>query len=312
MRRKIKFSSTLIIIIFLISITTIAWGGSEKKARRMYNQALIFLDEVEVLKAEKLLKNIVSEHMDTSVATEAIKTLQMMESFRIIEEYFNTSAHADLRNLMTAMNLYYKEHKRYAASINELEKYGFYIYDKDTTVTIVFANNKNYIGKAFHKRGDKTYLVKGPGKIQEIEKSRNGASDDKGNKRLYIKRDPVDLKGFFVDSKKSGKLFVVKGLITNKYLDIRNFISIRSNILDSEGKVVKSKTVYAGNPISNEELPSLSVKEIGNRLRNKDGKNKMNVNILPLSTIPFMIVFSDLPEDISEFTVKAISSSSAR
>ncbi|GAI35152.1 unnamed protein product, partial [marine sediment metagenome] len=224
MRRKIKFSSTLIIIIFLISITTIAWGGSEKKARRMYNQALIFLDEVEVLKAEKLLKNIVSEHMDTSVATEAIKTLQMMESFRIIEEYFNTSAHADLRNLMTAMNLYYKEHKRYAASINELEKYGFYIYDKDTTVTIVFANNKNYIGKAFHKRGDKTYLVKGPGKIQEIEKSRNGASDDKGNKRLYIKRDPVDLKGFFVDSKKSGKLFVVKGLITNKYLDIRNFI----------------------------------------------------------------------------------------
>lgn len=135
---------------------------------------------------------------------------------------------------------------------------------------------------------------------------------DMGNKRLSINRDPADLKGSFVDSEKAGKLFVVKGSITNNYPDKRSFIRVRSNILDSKGKVVKSKIAYAGNPISDKELLSLSMVEIDNRLMNKFGKDKINTNILPNSSIPFMIIFSDLPEDISEFTVESISSFSAK
>ena len=130
---------------------------------------------------------------------------------------------------------------------------------------------------------------------------------DMGNKRLSFK----DLSGSFVDSEKAGKLFVVKGLVINKYPDKRSFIRIRSNILGSKGTVVKSKIVYAGNPISDKELLSLSMEEIANRLRDKLGKNKMNTNILPDSSVHFMIVFSNLPKDVSEFEVEAISSSPA-
>ncbi len=131
---------------------------------------------------------------------------------------------------------------------------------------------------------------------------------DMGNKRLSINRDPADLKGYFIDSEKAGKLFVVKGSITNNYPDKRSFIRVRSNILDSKGKVVKSKIAYAGNTVSDKELLSLSMVEINNRLMNKFGKDKVNTNILPNSSIPFMIIFSDLPENISEFTVESISS----
>ena len=131
---------------------------------------------------------------------------------------------------------------------------------------------------------------------------------DMGNKRLSFK----DLKGSFVNSEKLGKLFVVTGLVTNNYPDKRSFIRVRSNILDPKGKVVKSKINYAGNPIIDKELQSLSMEEINNRLMNRFGKNKMNTNILPNSSIPFMIIFSDLPKDISEFTVEAISSSPAK
>ncbi len=130
---------------------------------------------------------------------------------------------------------------------------------------------------------------------------------DMGNKRLSFK----DLNGSFVNSKKAGKLFVVKGLVTNMYPDKRSFIRIRSNILDSKGKAVKSKIVYAGNPISDKELLSLSMEEVDNRLRDKFGKNKMNTNIPPNSSIPLMIVFGNLPQDLSEFEVEAISSSPA-
>jgi pilus assembly protein FimV len=131
---------------------------------------------------------------------------------------------------------------------------------------------------------------------------------DMGNKRLSIQRDRASLKGFFVDSQKAGKLFVVKGLITNNYPDTRNFIRVRSDILDSKGKVVKSKIIYAGNLISDEELVTLSMMEINNRLMNKFGKDNVNKDIAPDASIPFMIAFGDLPKDVSEFTVEPISS----
>jgi len=131
---------------------------------------------------------------------------------------------------------------------------------------------------------------------------------DMGNKRLSFK----DLNGSFVNLKKAGKLFLVKGLVANNYPDKRNYIRIKSNILDSKSKVVKSKIAFAGNPINDKELQSLSIEEINKRLMNKFGKNKINTNILPGSSIHFMIIFSDLPEDISEFTVEAISSFPAK
>jgi predicted Zn finger-like uncharacterized protein len=131
---------------------------------------------------------------------------------------------------------------------------------------------------------------------------------DTGNKRLSFR----ELKGTFVDSKKAGKLFVVSGTVINDYPDKRNFIRIKSNILDSKGMVIQSKIVYAGNPVSTTELQTLSVEEINNMLVNKLGKNNINVNINPTSSIPFMIVFDNLPEDVSEFTVEAISSLPAK
>jgi predicted Zn finger-like uncharacterized protein len=130
---------------------------------------------------------------------------------------------------------------------------------------------------------------------------------DAGNKRLSFK----DLSGSFVNSPKAGKLFVVKGWVTNKYPDRRSFIRIRSNILDSKRAAVSSKVVFAGHPLTDKELKSLSVEEIHKRLSDKLGKNKMNTNVLPNSSIPFVVIFNNLPEDMSEFTVEAVSSSPA-
>jgi hypothetical protein len=53
------------------------------------------------------------------------------------------------------------------------------------------------------------------------------------------------------------------------------------------------------------------MEEVDNRMRDKFGKNKMNTNIPPNSSIPLMIVFGKLPQDLSEFEVEAISSSPA-
>jgi len=131
---------------------------------------------------------------------------------------------------------------------------------------------------------------------------------DMGNKRLSFS----NLQGSFVDSNTAGKLFVVSGSVSNHYPDSRNYIRLRSNILDSKGTVAKSKIVYAGNPLSTHDLQTLSVEEIQNKLMNRAGRDNINMNIAPNASIPFMIVFENLPEDVSEFTVEAISSSPAK
>ncbi|OQY49977.1 MAG: hypothetical protein B6240_02430 [Desulfobacteraceae bacterium 4572_87] len=115
--------------------------------------------------------------------------------------------------------------------------------------------------------------------------------------------------GVFVDTEKSGPLFVIRGMITNKYPQSIRYILIKGSILDNKGIVVVTKTAYAGNTFSEEELKTLPPDEITTAGDNRDGMAKQNLDVATGATIPFMIVFSKLPDDLSEFTVEAVSSS---
>ncbi len=115
--------------------------------------------------------------------------------------------------------------------------------------------------------------------------------------------------GVFVDTEKSGPLFVIRGMVTNKYPQNRRYIMIKGSILDNKGVVVLSKTSYAGNTFSEEELKTLPLDEIIKAADNRDGMAKQNLNVASGATIPFMIVFAKLPDELSEFTVEAIGSS---
>ena len=138
----------------------------------------------------------------------------------------------------------------------------------------------------------------------------NGSSD---------KKEPADagarllqfgsVNGVFVDTKASGPLFVIRGMITNKYPESRRYIKIKGSILDNKGVVVLSKTAYAGNTFSEDELKTLSLDEILKAADNRDGMAKQNLNVAAGATIPFMVVFAKLPDDLSEFTVEAVGSS---
>jgi len=114
--------------------------------------------------------------------------------------------------------------------------------------------------------------------------------------------------GVFVDTEKSGPLFVIRGMVTNKYPEGRRYLMIKGSILDNKGVVVLSKTAYAGNTFSEEELKTLPLDEIIKAGENRDGMAKQNTDVASGATIPFMVVFAKLPDDLSEFTVEAVSS----
>jgi len=115
--------------------------------------------------------------------------------------------------------------------------------------------------------------------------------------------------GSFVDSDKGGQLFVIRGMVRSEYPKPRSYILVRGSILDSRGKLVESKVSYAGNTFTKEELKTLPLEEIQKAMKNRDGMARQNFNLPSGATIPFMIVFDNLPENLSEFAVEAVSSS---
>jgi hypothetical protein len=73
--------------------------------------------------------------------------------------------------------------------------------------------------------------------------------------------------------------------------------------------VVKIKMAYAGNTFGEKQIKETPIEGLNQGLKTRTGRNRMNLNLQPGATIPFMIIIDKLPENVSEFTVEAVSSS---
>jgi predicted Zn finger-like uncharacterized protein len=127
---------------------------------------------------------------------------------------------------------------------------------------------------------------------------------DPGVRRLSFK----NVSGKFYQSTKVGSLFCIQGVVFNNYPGSRSFIRVKGSLLDEKGSVVKQKLAFAGNTFSENELKEMSLEQINQGLTNRTGKGNVNVSVKPQASVPFMIVFEELPENLSEFTVEAVSS----
>lgn len=144
-----------------------------------------------------------------------------------------------------------------------------------------------------------------PDSIPFLKPSKKQEAVDPGVARLSFKA----VTGSFIQSHKAGQLFVIKGTVTNNYTKPRSFILIKGSILDDRGKVVKINMSYAGNTFGEKEIKEKPIEELNKGLKIRTGRNGMNLNLQPGATIPFMIILDKLPENVSEFTVEAVSSS---
>ncbi len=148
-----------------------------------------------------------------------------------------------------------------------------------------------------------------PGRIYDVipfMKQRAETSQaDPGVKRLSFE----GVKGSFVLSEEGKQRFVIRGAIVNNYSGPRSFISLKASILDGQGRSVRSRTVYAGNSFTQGELVGRPMEFLEERFNRRGGGEEQNVAVPAGGKVPFMVVFEDLPEDISEFTVEGVSSS---
>jgi predicted Zn finger-like uncharacterized protein len=130
------------------------------------------------------------------------------------------------------------------------------------------------------------------------------AVDEAGNMKIST----LAIDSRFVDNTTAGRLFVISGKVRNDYDHPRSRIQIKGSLLAKGKKLVGSEMVFCGNVLTDLDLNRLDVIEIKKRLALDSGTDNSNLDVAPGGLVPFMVVFSNLPSDLEEFTIEVVSS----
>ncbi|MFH1992542.1 MAG: zinc-ribbon domain-containing protein [Pseudomonadota bacterium] len=128
--------------------------------------------------------------------------------------------------------------------------------------------------------------------------------EDPGNLMIT----PLGVNGKFVENAQAGHLFIISGRVKNDYSHNRRFLRITGKLFTKSKVAVKTETVFCGNFLSDIELANLDLGAIKTRLMNRAGDKQSNFSVKPGQMIPFMIVFSNLPDNIEEFSIEVAGS----
>jgi hypothetical protein len=120
--------------------------------------------------------------------------------------------------------------------------------------------------------------------------------------------DLNSVRGFFRFNQKAGKLFIIQGVIQNNHPEDRTEILVMGKLLNAEQKVLREAVIYAGPVFTPEELKNLSIKDMQVRLGSPEGPDGSKYVVPAKGTIPFMIVFANLPPTVQEYITEIKSS----
>jgi hypothetical protein len=140
--------------------------------------------------------------------------------------------------------------------------------------------------------------------------SQETATVDPGNALITVVEQDIGTR--FVENAATGNLFIIEGKVRNNYPAARSFIMVKGALYAGDGSLVGQSNVYCGNTFTDSELQTTDKATIEQKLRNKFGDERSNFQVGSAQVLPFMIVFSDLPQDFGEYSVQVVSSSAAQ
>lgn len=121
----------------------------------------------------------------------------------------------------------------------------------------------------------------------------------------------LDINSKFIENEKSGRLFVVTGKVRNGKDTARRLIRLQGKLFTTGKVLAKTEFTYGGVSLKDQEISQQTIADIKKKINSPSGPAAA-VKVLPGQTVPFMIVFSDLPEGLDEFAIEVISSMQAQ
>ena len=115
-----------------------------------------------------------------------------------------------------------------------------------------------------------------------------------------------NVRQYFVDNEKVGKIFVIEGKVVNEFPEPRELIQVEATLYRVDGYPLVSKTQLAGSVLSLFQLQVLGENELESFLNNKIEILTNNTNVPKGGEVPFMVLFYKPPQDVSEFAVKIV------
>ncbi|MEN8729169.1 MAG: DUF3426 domain-containing protein [Desulfuromonadales bacterium] len=106
----------------------------------------------------------------------------------------------------------------------------------------------------------------------------------------------------------AGQMLVIQGAAVNNYTGNRSSIVIKGTLLDAQGKALRQQTVFCGNPLDETALAKMPFSAIEEAMNNEFGDSLSNINIAAGASIPFTIVFRNLPAGIANINVEVVDS----
>jgi predicted Zn finger-like uncharacterized protein len=116
----------------------------------------------------------------------------------------------------------------------------------------------------------------------------------------------ASVKGYFATNETAGNLFIITGRIENPSTIAYSHIRVKGTLIAKDNAKASTQTIYCGNIIDDEVLKKGNISDIKKQLNIKEGILNKNVNIKPGSGVDFMLVFSNLPENLTNFTVEVM------
>ncbi len=125
--------------------------------------------------------------------------------------------------------------------------------------------------------------------------------------RIHI----ISSRSFYVDNATLGPLLIIEGEARNDYADPRAEIQVSASLFNAKGKCLQRRNAYCGNIITTDKLKTITDAEIKQAMGNSFGDSLSNTNVAPGKKVPFMLIFANIPPDLSEFSVEAARSKPA-
>ncbi len=114
----------------------------------------------------------------------------------------------------------------------------------------------------------------------------------------------------YVNNPKVGQLLVIQGKAVNNFPTARSAITVKGILLNAEGQALYQQTVFCGNFLDNQTISEMAFEKIEEAMNNQFGDSLSNMNVATRASIPFTIVFRNLPENIASINVEVVGSKS--
>ncbi|WP_298068211.1 DUF3426 domain-containing protein [uncultured Mailhella sp.] len=118
--------------------------------------------------------------------------------------------------------------------------------------------------------------------------------------------DLKDVRQYSVQNKKIGSLIVIEGKVHNGASSARSFIRVEASLCNNRKEVLASQKQLAGTSMSPFQLEVLDREELENALNSRLDIVSANMNVQPGSEVPFIVVFTDVPQGASDYNVSIV------